>query len=86
MAPTTAGSNVTWSDLRTGSGTTKCNDPPSEPGEPFRSPAATHLTWDNFVASAAGALPGSANPSPTVATRLLTDGEGGGQALSLIHI
>ena len=73
---------VTWSDLRTGSGMTKCNDPPSEPGEPFRSPAATHLTWDNFVASASGELPGRASPSPSVATRLLTDGEGGGQANS----
>ena len=64
---------VTWSDLRTGSGTTRCGD---------ETPKSTHLTWDNFVASAAGTLPGSANPSPAVATRLLTDGEGGGQANS----
>ncbi len=64
---------VTWSDLRTGSGTTKCSG---------AAPAATHLTFDNFVASAVSALPGSANPSPAVATRLLTDGEGGGQANS----
>jgi|GEM_PF-1843379 len=65
---------VTWSDLRTGSGTTKCGG--------STVPAATHLAWDNFVASAVNALPGSAAPSPTVATRLLTDGEGGGQANS----
>jgi hypothetical protein len=63
---------VTWSDLRTGSGSTKCSG----------TPALTHLTFDSFVASAAGALPGSAAPSPSVATRLLTDGEGGGQANS----
>jgi hypothetical protein len=62
---------VAWSDLRTGSGTTRCNG--------TTPPAATDLSFDSFVASASGALPGSANPSPTVATRLLTDGEGGGQ-------
>jgi subtilisin-like proprotein convertase family protein len=65
---------VTWSDLRTGSGSTRCAD-----GLP---PAATHLTWDSFVASAVGTLPGGTGPSPDVATRLLTDGEGGGQANS----
>ena len=65
---------VTWSDLRTGSGATRCAG--------STAPASTHLTWDSFVASAASALPGSANPSPNVGTRLLTDGEGGGQANS----
>ena len=65
---------VTWSDLRTSSGTTRCAG-----GSP---PASTHLTFDSFVASADGALPGSAAPSPTVATRLLADGEDGGQANS----
>ena len=65
---------VSWSDLRTGSCTTRC-------ATNVR-PAATHLTFDNFVASAADTLPGSANPSPSVGTRLLTDGEGGGQANS----
>jgi hypothetical protein len=70
---------VTWGDLRAGSGTTRCNNPPSNPAQP---PAATHLTWDTFVASASGGLPGSADPSPSVATRLLTDGEAGGQANS----
>jgi hypothetical protein len=65
---------VTWSDLRTGSGATRCAD--------STAPVSTHLTWDSFVTSAASALPGSANPSPNVATRLLTDGEGGGQANS----
>jgi hypothetical protein len=65
---------VTWSDLRTGSGTTRCSD--------NLAPAATHLTFDVFVASAAGALPGGANTSPNVGTRLLTDGEGGGQSNS----
>jgi hypothetical protein len=66
---------VTWSDLRTGSGSTRCAD-----GD---TPLATHLTFDSFVASAAGgALPGGASASPDVATRLITDGEGGGQANS----
>ena len=65
---------VTWGDLRTGSGTTRCADNVA--------PAATHLTFDVFVASAAGALPGGAAASPSVGTRLLTDGEGGGQANS----
>ncbi len=65
---------VTWSDLRTGSGATRCADNVA--------PVLTHLTFDNFVASASGALPGGASPSPAVATRLLTDGEGGGQASS----
>ena len=67
---------VTWSDLRTGSGTTRCANGSTA------TPLATHLSWDSFVASAAGALPGSANPSPSVATRLLTDGEDGGQSNS----
>ncbi len=65
---------VTWSDLRTGSGTTRCADDVT--------PATTHLRFDSFVASAVGALPGGASPSPSVATRLLTDGEGGGQPSS----
>ncbi|CAN5141177.1 hypothetical protein BH18ACT14_BH18ACT14_05640 [soil metagenome] len=65
---------VTWSDLRTGSGATRCAS--------STTPASTHLTWDSFVASAASALPGSANPSSNVGTRLLTDGEGGGAANS----
>jgi len=63
---------VSWSDLRTGSGTTKCGSTPS----------STHLTFDAFVASAAGDLPGGPGPSPSVATRLLSDGDGGGQANS----
>ena len=45
---------VTWSDLRAGSGSTRCGDNVT--------PTLTHLTWDNFVASAAGALPGGAAP------------------------
>ena len=65
---------VTWSDLRTGSGTTRCAG--------STTPATTHLSFDNFVASAPGGLPGAAAPSPSVATRLLTDGEGGGAANS----
>ena len=65
---------VTWSDLRTGSGSTRCGDNVT--------PVATHLSWDSFVASKVGGLPGGAGASPTVATRLLTDGEGGGQASS----
>jgi hypothetical protein len=64
---------VTWSDLRPGSGTTRCTD--STP------PAATHLSWDSFAAvgSATGGFPGPAAASATLGTRLLTDGEGGGQ-------
>ena len=65
---------VTWGDLRTGSGSTRCSGNVA--------PSTTHLSWDSFVASAPGALPGSAQPSPAVATRLLTDGEGGGDASS----
>jgi hypothetical protein len=66
---------VTWSDLRPGSGSTRCND--------NLAPASTHLTFDSFVASAAsGALPGSASPSASVGTRLIADGEGGGQSNS----
>jgi hypothetical protein len=77
-----AGTNrvyVTWSDLRTGSGTSRCNTPPSAVAT---SPLATHLTWDVFAASATGGLPGGASPSASVATRLLADGEDGGQANS----
>ena len=74
---------VTWSDLRTGSGSTRCafNLATPSPIDGI-APAATHLTWDSFVASAAGALPGGTGRSPAVATRLLTDGEGGGQSNS----
>jgi hypothetical protein len=70
---------VTWGDLRAGSGTTRCDTPPSPIATP---PLASHLTWDGFVASAAGGLPGGASPSASEGTRLLTDGEGGGQASS----
>jgi hypothetical protein len=66
---------VSWSDLRAGSGTTRCAD--------GAAPQSTHLTFDPYVASASGgALPGSAAPSSTVGTRLLVDGEGGGQSNS----
>jgi phosphodiesterase/alkaline phosphatase D-like protein len=66
---------VTWGDLRPGSGSTRCAD--------ATTPAATHLSWDSFVALGAvgGAFPGPA-VSATVGTRLLTDGEGGGQSPS----
>jgi hypothetical protein len=70
---------VTWSDLRTGSGTTRCAIDPNSPFGNGLPPRPTHLTLDTFVGSAVGALPGGASPSPSVATRLLTDGEGGGQ-------
>jgi hypothetical protein len=70
---------VTWGDLRTGSGSTRCHmSTPLFPATPL----PTHLTWDGFVASAVGALPGGASPSASVATRLLTDGESGGQVSS----
>jgi subtilisin-like proprotein convertase family protein len=65
---------VTWSDLRANSGTTRCAENVT--------PLVTHDSFDNFVASAPGALPGSGAPSASVATRLLTEGEGGGQANS----
>ena len=69
---------VTWGDLRPGSGTTRCAG--------NLTPASTHLTWDSFAASAAGGalppVPGPAGPSASVGTRLITDGEGGGQANS----
>ncbi|MEA2234029.1 MAG: hypothetical protein QOD83_3845 [Solirubrobacteraceae bacterium] len=65
---------VTWGDLRTGSGTSRCSA--------AAAPSAMHLTWDVFVASAAGGLPGGALPSAAVGTRLLTDGESSGQANS----
>jgi phosphodiesterase/alkaline phosphatase D-like protein len=68
---------VTWGDLRApGIGSTRCAD--------ATTPAASHQTWDAFVAigSAAGALPGPAAPSATVGTPLLTAGEGGGQSPS----
>ena len=65
---------VTWGDLRAGSGSVKCGN---------SAPITTaRLTWDSFVASASGTLPGGQGPSPTVATRLLTDGEGAGQSNS----
>jgi hypothetical protein len=70
---------VTWSDLRAGSGTTRCSETVTGDGTPQ---LPTHLTWDSFVASAVGALPGGASQSASVGTRLLTDGEGGGQANS----
>jgi hypothetical protein len=71
---------VTWSDLRPGSGTTRCAiNPSTGQGTP---PLATHLTWDSFVVSAPGALPGSAAASTAVGTKLLNDGEGGGQSNS----
>ena len=65
---------VSWSDLRPGSGTTRCAD--------GLTPAPTHLTWDSFYASANAALPGGSSPSASAGTKLLTDGEGGGQANS----
>jgi hypothetical protein len=66
---------VAWGDMRPGSGTTRCSD--------NLTPASTHLTWDSFAASAAGgALPGGSGLSSSVGTRLITDGEGGGQSNS----
>lgn len=70
---------VTWSDLRANSGSTRCAQ--NQNGT-ATTPLATHDSWDSFVASAANALPGSVAASATVGTRLLTDGEGGGQASS----
>ncbi len=58
---------VTWSDLRPGSGTTKCDDSVT--------PATNELTFDSYVGSAAGAFPGGGSPSETAGTRLLTNAE-----------
>jgi phosphodiesterase/alkaline phosphatase D-like protein len=65
---------VTWGDLHPpGGGSTRCAD--------ATTPAASHQTWDAFVAigSAGGAFPAPAAASANVGTRLLTDGELGGQ-------
>ncbi len=72
---------VPWSDLRPGSGSTRCAVTQQFPdGTP---PQATHLTFESFVASAAsGALPGGSQASSSVRTRLITDGEAGGQSNS----
>jgi hypothetical protein len=72
-APSRGTVYVTWSDLRANSGTTRCDD--------GLAPAATHRTWDSFVATASGALP-SGGASATVGAKIITDGEGGGQANS----
>jgi 6-phosphogluconolactonase (cycloisomerase 2 family) len=60
---------VAWSDLRSGSGTTKCGRNVT--------PAATHLNWDTFVSSRLNALPGAAASSASVGQRPITDGVGG---------
>ncbi len=66
---------VTWGDLRPGSGTTRCATNTQNPdGTP---PRSTHLTWDPFVASASGVLPGGGLPSASVGTGLYSDGESG---------
>jgi len=62
---------VVWSDLRAGSGSTRCAI-----GAP---PSLSQMTWDSQVASAPGALPGGDAASSAVGTPLLTDGEAGGQ-------
>jgi len=58
---------VTWSDLRPGSGTTKCDETVA--------PTTSELTFDSYVASTAAAFPGGASPSESAGTRLLTSGE-----------
>ena len=65
---------VSWGDLRPGSGTTRCEELPNGT---FTPPLATHLSWDGFVASSDGDLPGSAAASAGAGTRLFTDGTGG---------
>lgn len=54
---------VSWNDLREGSGQTRCAGDSSS------------LTFDSFVASASGELPGASRPSAAVGTRLYTDAE-----------
>jgi hypothetical protein len=65
---------VAWGDLRGGSGTTRCED---TPGGGYTAPRATHMSWDAFATSAAGALPGDALPSAEVGTPLIVDGDEG---------
>jgi hypothetical protein len=64
---------VAWGDLRPGSGSSRCALAPDGSGAP---PMTTHLSFDAFVASKQGGLPGSAAPSATNGTQLLTDAEG----------
>jgi hypothetical protein len=64
---------VAWGDLRPGSGSSRCALAPDGSGAP---PMASHLSFDAFVASKQGGLPGSAAPSATNGTQLLTDAEG----------
>lgn len=66
---------VSWSDLRAGSGTTRCA--PGAGGGPSSPPLASHLRWDVYVASAPGAPPATGQPSPAAGTRVVTDAEGG---------
>lgn len=62
---------VVWGDLRPGRpGETRCQQL-FVPGSPPNT--VTDVTWDSFVASADGKLPGEAKPSREVATRLYTD-------------
>jgi hypothetical protein len=71
---------VVWSDLRAGSGATRCSESPvTGNGTP---PLLTHLNFDSFVASAPAAMPGANASSPSVGTRLITEGEGAGQPSS----
>jgi hypothetical protein len=65
-----------WSDLRAGSGTTRCSYN-SATGR-GSSPLATHLTWDSYVATAtslSGLLQGTAisRTSPTQGTSVIGD-------------
>jgi hypothetical protein len=65
---------VTWGDLRAGSGTTRCDDNNIDA-------LPTNMTWDSYVGAATDTLPGP-GPGTTVGTKLLSDGEGGGDANS----
>ena len=65
---------VAWSDLRDGSGTTRCGTDETNPyGTP---PLVTHDSWDVFLASAQGTLPGGEMPSAQAGTRIVTDAPG----------
>jgi hypothetical protein len=64
---------VAWSDLRSGSGTTRCDIDALGFGSP---PLVTHETFDSFVATApdfATLTAGATTPSATRGTRIFTD-------------
>ncbi|MCW3046212.1 MAG: hypothetical protein JWO74_496 [Solirubrobacterales bacterium] len=64
---------VAWGDLRPGSGSTRCSVTSDGSGA---TPTTAELSFDAFLASKQGGLPGSSAPSASNGTQLLTDAEG----------